>query len=180
MHQTMPDLVALRDAALSANRHLGEADHYRIWCVTGDTDLNQFRRLEFDGWLVGGGEGLSGGNKHARARTEVTLFLTTDGRIITSVNLTPGAVIQMLGSAPDCWATFLGDNGSLQDVESWLESVHAYVGDDGMVMEASTAAVERARGLLDRMSRTTEREVEERHDREEVLIAARCRAISRS
>jgi len=180
MHGTMPDLAALGDAARAATRHLGEADHYRIWCITGETELNHFRRLEFDGWLVGWGEGLSGEDKHSRARTEVTLFLTTDGRVITSVNLTPGAVIQMLGSPPDCWATFLGDHGSLEDVESWLASVREYVGDDRMAEEASTAAVDRAHSLLDRMSRTTEREVEERHDREEFIIAARCRAISRN
>lgn len=180
MYQTMPDIVALGDAALAANRHLGEADHYRIWCITGHTDLNRYRRLEFDGWLIGWGEGLSGDKAQARARTEVTLFLTTDGRIITSVNLTAGAVIQMEVSAPDCWATFLGDHGSLDHVESWLASIHGYVGDDRMAIEAGTAAAEQAHGLLDRMSGTTEREAEARHDREEVVMAARRRSILRN
>ena len=180
MYQTMPDIVASSDAALAANRHLGEADHYRIWCVTGHTELNRYRRLGFDGWLVGWGEGLSGGNAHARARTEVTVFLTTDGRLITSVNLTAGAVVQMEVSAPDCWATFLGDHGSLEDVECWLESVREYMGDARIATEAGTAAVEQAHGLLQRMSATMGREAEERDDRKRAVIAARRRSISQN
>jgi len=154
MTATLADAVGLGDAVSAATRHLGEAERTRIWCVTSGTDLNRFRRIEFDGWLVGWGEGLSGGSNGPRSRTEVTLFLTTDGRIITSVNLTPGATFQIIGSPPDCWATFLGDHGSLGGVASWLESVRAYVGDDGMDEEAGADALARAAGLVERIGRS--------------------------
>jgi len=154
MTPTLADATVLGNAASAATRHLGEAERTRIWCVTGATDLNRFRRIEFDGWLVGWGEGLSSASNGPRSRTEVTLFLTTDGRIITSVNLTPGATFQIIGSPPDCWATFLGDHGSLGGVASWLESVRAYVGDGGIDEEAGADALARAAGLLERISRS--------------------------
>jgi hypothetical protein len=172
MDQTMPDGTDLSAAATGACRHLGDADHHRIWCVTQETHLNRFRRLEFLGWLVGWGEGVSGKRAHERGRTEVTLFLTVDGRIITDVNLSPGGVRLIPESPPDCWATFLGDHGSLESVEEWLGAIHKHVGKDAMAEEAGQKAIDRARGLLDRMSRTTGFEAEARRERAALLASS--------
>lgn len=151
----VPETVSWSEPGAAARRYLGEPEHFRIWCITEETELNHFRRLEFHGWLLGWGEGLSAVSSHIQSRTEVTLFLTVDGRLVTTVNVTPGAVHQILRSPPDCWAMYLGDHGSLEATETWLRSFVDEVGPEVMAVEAVAAGIERARSLLDRLTRTT-------------------------
>lgn len=172
MDETKLDGRDLTVAAGEATRHLGDAEHYRIWCVTEESHLNRFRRLEFLGWLVGWGEGVSISRAHEHGRTEVSLFLTVDGRLITEVILVPGGVRCVPESPPDCWATFLGDHGSIESVEAWLTEVRGHVGHDAMDDEAGMRAVARARLLLDRMNRTAGWEAETRRGRATLLASA--------
>lgn len=135
---------------------LGEPRQYRIWSTAPRSPLNAFRRREFRGWLVGWGDGdrdavmeeISMDELHTiNARTEVTVFLTTDGRLITTVNLVLGETRLVFESAPDHWAMYCGDHGTLEGVASWLDRVRRELA-PAISPEALAAALDQAERVV--------------------------------
>lgn len=115
-----------------AEARLGEAEYYRVWCAATRILLNQYHRVEFWGWLVGWGEGpleppletvAVGAAPAVATRAEVGIFLTTDGALVTTVELLPDADRAFASSRPDLWSTFLGRHDSLADVRRWLDTI---------------------------------------------------------
>ncbi len=116
---------------------LGAAEYYRLWCSAEQFPLNEYRRIEFCGWLVGYGEAIvelpadaargPDGGVTSR-RTEVDMFLTTDGKIVTAVELMPTAGREFASSPPDFWATFLGEHDGLDAARAWLRAVEQVYG----------------------------------------------------
>lgn len=170
------DAIPLNEVARAGRQHLGEPSRFRIWCVTQHSDVNRFRRVEFDGWLVGWGEGLRDGRGQALTRTETTVFLSTDGRIIVAVNVVPHTVRLILGSAPDHWAMYLGDHGSLEGAAGWFATVCREVGERSIAHEAGEAALAAARAVLTRIGRAEAGVSDQQQERLALLVAGRARA----
>lgn len=101
MSETEPKIAAFSDSGIAARRHLGEAEHYRMWRVTEEvsfegTPFRRFRRLEFDGWLVGWGGGISEVTNHVKRR--------------------------FLESPTASWTAYVGNHESLETAETWLQT----------------------------------------------------------
>lgn len=161
----------LQDIAEATRQHLGEAEHHRLWCVMRESVANRFRRVEFRGWLIGWGEAVVA-LRHLEHRTDVNIHLTVDGRIITTLNVTPGTVRPFTGSPPEDWAMYLGDHGSLEDLEGWLASLEQVVGAE-LAPRAAADALSRARACLDRIERGVARDETARRERLDLLGSSR-------
>lgn len=165
--------IPLHELARTGRQHLGDPSRCRIWCVTQHSDVNRFRRVEFDGWLVGWGDGLRDAPDRPVTRTETTLFLSTDGRLIVAVNVVPHTVHLILGSPPDHWAMYLGDHGSLESAAAWFATVCREVGERSIAREAGGAALDAARAVLTRIGRAGTDASDQQHERLALLVAGR-------
>ena len=116
-----------RDQPGATGEALGSPDLYRCWCSADGFPLNEFRRIEFCGWLIGWGDAmlatpLEKFHAEPATRMEVHLFLTTDGEIVSAVDLLSDADRAFASSPPDLWATFLGKHDGLEPCAAWLAS----------------------------------------------------------
>ena len=154
--KTHAPAVDLAQVVRQHAHRLGEPAQYRIWSTAPRSSLNAFRRREFTGWLVGWGDG----NRETAieeismvepqavdARTEVSVYLTTDGRLITTVNLLLGERRTVFDSAPDQWATYGGDHGTLAAAANWLDAVRREL-TPAIAPEAIDAALEHAERVI--------------------------------
>lgn len=173
MAALMLDAIPLHEMARAGRRHLGEPSRFRIWCVTQRSDVNRVRRVEFDGWLVGWGEGLRDVHDRPLTRTETTVFLSTNGRVILAVNVVPHTVHLILGSPPDHWAMYLGDHGSLEAAAAWFAAVCRDVGERSIAREAGEMALDAARAVLTRIGRAEADASDQQHERLALLVAGR-------
>lgn len=173
MTKLLLDAIPLNELARAGRQHLGEPSRYRIWCVTQRSDVNRFRRVEFYGWLVGWGDGLREARDRPLTRTETTVFLSTDGRVVVAVNVVPHTVHLILGSPPDHWAMYLGDQGSLEAAAAWFATVCREVGERSIAREAGAAALDAARAVLTRIGRAEADLSDQQHERLALLVAGR-------
>jgi hypothetical protein len=113
---------------------LGEAEYHRVWCSAASFLLNDFRKVEFCGWVIGWGETVLEPRTEtfpveARpvevARTEATVYLTTDRMIVTAIDLVPEGALEHTGSPPDQWATFVGQHSGMDAATRWAHAVGA-------------------------------------------------------
>ena len=113
---------------------LGEAEYHRVWCSSESFMLNEFHKVEFCGWVIGWGQTVLDRRIETfrmkdRAievtRTEATVFLTTDHRIVTAIDLVPEGALEHTGSPPDQWATFVGQHLGLDAATRWAHAVGA-------------------------------------------------------
>ena len=167
------DAIPLNDVARAGRQHLGEPERFRIWCVTQHSAVNRFRRVEFDGWLVGWSDGLRDARAQPLTRTQTTVFLSTDGRIILVVNVVPHTVHLILGGSPDHWAMYLGDHGSLEGAAAWFATVCRDVGERSIAREAGAAALDAARAVLTRIGRAESDVSDQQYERLALLVAGR-------
>lgn len=102
---------------------------YRIWCAAPELASGSQSRLEFQGWLIGWGEGSTEEvleelslreTSSVRTRTEVGLFLTAAGKVVATVNLVPGNHPLDLGRPPEMWAMFAATHENLSHASRWL------------------------------------------------------------
>jgi hypothetical protein len=114
-----------------AEERLGEPVYYRLWCSAEGLPPNEYRSVEFCGWLIGWGasalarplEAFRLGSRGVATHAEVELFLADDGQIVSAVELLPDAAWEFASSPPDRWATFLGRHADLGQATEWLRRV---------------------------------------------------------
>lgn len=167
------DAIPLPEIARAGRQHLGEPSRFRVSCVTQRSDVNRFRHVEFNGWLVGWGEGLRDARNEPVTRTETTVYLSAGGRIILGVNVVPHTVHLILGSPPDHWAMYLGDQGSLESAAAWFATVCRAVGERSIAREAGAAALDAARTVLSRIGRAEADLNDQQHERLAILVGGR-------
>jgi hypothetical protein len=134
---------------------LGAPEYYRIWCSAEASPLNDYHSIEFCGWPVGWSEAAldppveaarAGRSGPAATRVEVEIFLTTDGKLVSVVELVGDEPGQYASSPPDLWATFLGQHDNLAAAGTWLTSVEHSCGREGC--RAVTDALDQAMETL--------------------------------
>jgi len=138
-----------------AEARLGGPEYYRIWCSATDNPANKYQSVEFCGWLVGWGaselaaplEAFRFGDAGLATRVEADIFLSTDGRIVTALELLPATAWEFASSPPDLWTAFLGWDESLAGAAAWLRRVQPYHSPEGDCC-ATVDALNQARDTL--------------------------------
>lgn len=112
--------------------HFGGPDFLRIWCTAEDCGLNPYRRIEFCGWPIAWGDGPLDvpvsvfpyqGASYVANRVELNLYRTTEGRIVSALELISDAPREFASSPPDLWTTFLDEHDDLDAAAAWAYAV---------------------------------------------------------